>query len=192
MGGRSRRWMVQLPPGAASHVREGTVEIMVPLWLYWVQVSLENARQSRRMRSSDAHLDSMSAALAGERAGFPDDGSGSNANQELLAAMVAVSSAAHAIDAFYGAIKPIVEPPRSRAKRSHQILEGLKLGFRIGNYAQAWLGELDWLFNHRDDLVHHSEQLRPAVVSRTTEHTDVFSAPEALDLSANSGTRQSF
>lgn len=65
----------------------------------------------------------------------------------------------------------------------------MKLGFLIGPYQQSWLGDLDWLFETRDGIVHHGEELRPMVVTRVTTETLVASGPEAFRLSGANAQR---
>lgn len=103
--------------------------------------------------------------------------------------MEAIFAAAHAIDGFYGAVKPLVSPPKSNAKRHRQILEALKLGFAIGSHQKAWLTDLGWLFETRDGIVHHGEELRSVMVTRVTAETLVASGPETYRLSAPNAQR---
>ncbi len=143
---------------------------------------------AQQAHPSDATIDALSARIAGEQRELPDDPN-SQGNEEMLYAMVAISASAHCIDGFYGAVVDLIKPPKSGAKRNRRILEALKLGFSVGRPAHAWLGELDWLFAIRDDIVHHGERLRPSVVSRTTAGTVVFAGPEAFNLSCQSARR---
>jgi hypothetical protein len=108
---------------------------------------------------------------------------------EMFAAMVAVAAAAHALDGFYGTVKPLVSPPASTASRGRQVLEALKLGFKIGPHASTWLTGMDWLFKTRDRAVHHDEVFPTLVSHRVTEETVVFGAPELEAFSAASAER---
>ena len=139
-------------------------------------------------RVSDASIDYQSAMIQGVERQRPDDPNAAG-NEEMLNAMIAIAASAHSIDGFYGAVVEHIKPPKSGARRNRQILETLKLGFSVGKFAAHWLVELDWLFDVRDDIVHHGERLRPVVVSRTTSETIVFAGPESFNLSSDSARR---
>lgn len=146
---------------------------------------------TRPLRTSpvpDEGIDALAERAASEATRNVSD-AGLEEYPEMVYSMVAVGAAAYALDGFYGSIKPLVNPPRSRGKRSRQILEALKLGFRIGSHAPRWQGELDWLFETRDSSVHHAEDFRPVVVSRTTEKTILAGGPECFSFSAESAGR---
>jgi hypothetical protein len=137
----------------------GEVRRVSPLWLGWLAIAHEHASEAR------------------EHAGPPELGS-----PEWRAAMVAVTSAAFALDGLYGAVKPLVNPPASGAPRQRQILEGLKLGFQLGSKPHQWLPEVDWLDEVRDLAVHHGEEPRPQVGH--PEIADLHIAVESRDFSA--------
>jgi hypothetical protein len=184
----TRRIAIMLPPGASVRFTPTGTAFSLPLWLYWSQISRQQSATARRHAPSDEMIDAMSASVAGEDREKPD-GSEKEQRQETFAAMVAVSAAAFAIDAFYGSVKPLVKPPASKAPREWQIIECLKLGFKIGRHAGRWQAELDWLFETRDNAVHHSETFEPTIVVRTTDATVVAGGPETFDFSAESAER---
>jgi hypothetical protein len=181
--------MVALPPGAGLHMEQNAALVTTPIWLYWLQLAHAHAVAASDAIPSDELIDNLSARLAGQAveplAVNPD----SDDMTEMKEAMGAISSPAHAIDGFYGAVKPLINPPRSNAKRHRQILEALKLGFVIGSYHNAWLDDLDWLFETRDGIVHHGEEFRPLVVRRVTAETLVGSGLVAYRLSAANAQR---
>jgi hypothetical protein len=49
----------------------------------------------------------------------------------------------------------------------------------MGRSAKKWTDDLDWLFDARDGIVHHGDELRQRITSRVTNRTLVASAPEA-------------
>jgi hypothetical protein len=147
----------------------------------------QHAEESRSGRESDAHIDAMTARLAGDETyPIPDEEPGT---REIDHAMSAIVAATNAIDGVYGSVKPLINPPRSNAKRHRQILETLKLGFSVGRHAKQWLDDLDWLYDIRDSIVHHSEDDRPLVVARVTQQSVIIGGPETFRLSADSAER---
>jgi hypothetical protein len=181
--------MVALPPGGALNLENEISRLSIPIWLYWLQLAHTHAINASNAVPPDELLDNLSARLAGLDVEPLEQGTNVEANAEMKESMEAISAAAHAIDGFYGAVKPLVNPPRSNAKRHRQILETLKLGFAIGQHQNSWLTDLDWLFETRDGIVHHGEEFRPTVVTRVTAETLVASGPEAYRLSAANAQR---
>lgn len=117
--------MIQLPPGGSAVVNRtgaGRSAAQMPLWLYWAQIARQQAEEARRAVHSDEYFDALNARLAGRDVPVPDEPD-REGMAELKAAMVAIGASAHAIDGFYGSVKPLVLPPPSRAKRARQILE---------------------------------------------------------------------
>jgi hypothetical protein len=178
----------RIPAGGILYLGPGQGAASLPLWLSWLQIARRSAEAAEQTRESDATVDALSARIAGEDRDLPHDPNAAG-NEEMLNAMLAIAAAAHSLDGFYGAVVEHIKPPKSRARRNRQILETFKLGFSVGNSAHDWLRELDWLFEVRDDIVHHGERLRPIVVSRMTEETLVFAGPESYNLSAQSARR---
>jgi hypothetical protein len=109
--------------------------------------------------------------------------------REMDASMVALTAAAFAMDAFYGALKPIIKPPLSKASRDKRVLELLKHGFKVGRGQRNWESQLKWLFTERDRCVHHSEKPRPLVPRFSTAEVVMMVVPEALDFSAANARR---
>jgi hypothetical protein len=184
--------MYELPPGASVLLAapgHGESGLRLPIWLYWAQIAKKAADDAERLTPPDAHIDAMSARLAQQQVPIPD--APDRGSAQLHAGMIALSASAHSIDAFYGTIKPLVQPPAFRrgTRRERQILETLKLGFRIGKDAVLWAPDMEWLFSARDRLVHHAEEYRPLVVARVTSETVVISGMEAFAISAPSAQR---
>lgn len=196
----SLRPMFLVPSGGTVQIdlRTGGATASVPLWKYWLRIAEENARLALEYRPTDHWLDQASERLAELRTHAAEPGFVESDNheaqgiQEVLSAMVTIGAAAHSVDGFYGALSLVLPDKRSHSKkpkRSRMILEGLKLGFAIGKWSSKWLTDLDWLFATRDSIVHHSDLLRPCVVSRTTSETLVVGGPEVFHLDALDASR---
>jgi hypothetical protein len=132
------------------------------LWDTWLDIACERERAAtdarRRAESTEADNPEHGTAI----------------NDELRAAMVAVSASAHALDAFYGRVCQIGTPPpgaerwdENRTPRRSRILETLKYNFDIGKHAGDWAKEFRWLFDLRDAVVHHTYDVQPAVLHPT-------------------------
>jgi hypothetical protein len=184
---------LMLPPGSSAMVdlKNNIPYLEVPLWLYWLALSHAHAAKAHAARRPDAVIDEIFEVMKGNGAKSGKPGKpGVGAFFEMTASMVVISAAANAIDGFYGAVKPFINPPGSGAKRHRQIIETLKLGFSVGRHQSRWLKDLDWLFGVRDAIVHHAQARRPMVVTRTTaNNTVVGDSPEAFHLSAINAER---
>jgi hypothetical protein len=131
-----------------------TLSIGTHMSEHWLQVSADHERAARKARARLLELDSTTP---------PNDEMGA----ELHAAMVAISAAAHAIDAVYGEIKPhVLIPPalelswqprngKRGVPRHSRIFETLKIGCKLGPRTNQWPGEFKWLYDLRDQVVHH-------------------------------------
>ncbi len=187
----ARRWVIVLPGGARARVspdgNDASV-FMTPMWGYWAKVARAHADLAERSVTPEAVVDAFSASLAGMQAEAPNPPQGRD-SEEMLAAMVSVAAAAHALDGLYGSVKPVLSLPPSRARRPRRTTEALKAGFRVGKQAPRWQAEVDWLFGTRDAAVHPAEVFRPLVVSRVTAHTVVYSGIEVATYSAAAARR---
>lgn len=127
-----------LPPGSALEINFTTGEVlgMEPFWFYWLTIARRQAVEAERLASE---------------LGQPDR------SGQIMASLVAVTAAAHAIDSLYGAVSKLIPRTRTTAARHRQILEALKLGFSLGRRQHEWAPELAWLFALRDKAVHHAE-----------------------------------
>jgi len=160
------------------------------LWMTWLQIASEHAWEARQERTvqhavGDASDTRFNAALP----------------REMQAAMVAVSSSAHAIDALYGEVKPLVPIPRdvvaawenNDTPRHRRILETLKCGCRLGSRTNTWPRRFSDLYVLRDPLVHHELRVRPSVphpnglvnVSQEMADYSVESALESVNLATD-------
>jgi hypothetical protein len=157
------------------------------MWLYWAKVARAHADLAERAVTPEAVVDACSASLAGMEAEAPNPPQ-SRDSEEMLAAMISVAAAAHALDGLYGSVKPLLSLPPSCARRSRRIIEALTAGFRVGKQAPRWQAEVDWLFDS-DEAVHPAEVFRPLVVSRVTAHTVVYSGIEVATYSAAAARR---
>ena len=177
-------------PGATLELsNKRPARFALPLWVYWSEIARQHAEISRLHHPSDEIVDAISAAFTGEDRERPQEEVEKDVRHEPFSALVAITAAAFALDAFYGTVKPMVSPPKSDAARERQILECLKLGFKIGKHAPRWQEELDWLFTTRDNAVHHSEELQETVVVRMTAETVVVGGSETFNFSADSAER---
>jgi hypothetical protein len=121
-----------------------SLSVATHMALHWARIAIRNAELARRARVALTDAQSRGTPL-------PMD-------TELQPALVAVSAAAHALDALYAELKPLVVSAetaeawkKNGTKRREQIRETLKLGFRIGD---EWRDDFQWLFDLRDDAVH--------------------------------------
>lgn len=190
-GARSerKRWMAVLPaiPGAKGRFGGSEAAFSISLWRAWLDISEEHAKLAACRATPTAAIDALSQRLYGEDSTASTDSAADGS--EAYAALVAIVSAASAVDAFYGTVKPLISPPRSKAARERQILECLKLGFAIGDRAKRWLEDLDWLFAIRGNAVHHSEVWEQMTVVRETEETVVLGGRTTFDFSSASASR---
>jgi hypothetical protein len=107
---------------------------------------------------------------------------------ELLASMVAISAAAHALDALYGQlVTPDIKMagPRDDKRREAHIRECLKRRFDTGKRDLEWVSGFQRLFDLRDAAVHAEEKPLPAVphpsgVSNAGQVNADYSAEEAV------------
>jgi len=109
---------------------------MTPTWLYWAKVAQAHADLAERAVTPEAVVDAFSASLAGMQAEAPNPPQGRD-SEEMLAAMVSVAAAAHALDGLYGSVKPLPSLPPSRARRPRRITEALKAGSASGSRPRA-------------------------------------------------------
>ena len=106
---------------------------------------------------------------------------------ELLASMVAISAAAHALDALYGQlVTPEIKAagPGDDQRREAHIREFLKRRFDTGKRDREWVSLFKRLFGLRDAAVHAKVELLPAVphpsgVSYAGQVNADYSAEEA-------------
>jgi hypothetical protein len=115
--------------------------------VHWANIAIANAEAARRARHSLADA---------QRRGSPVDYA---LAKELHASLIAITSAAHSLDALFEELKPLVFTEamtnswkKNGTKRRGQIRETFKHGFRI--VGDQWGSDFDWLFDLRNDAVH--------------------------------------
>ncbi|MEV6319340.1 hypothetical protein [Streptomyces sp. NPDC051776] len=176
----SERVSAEAPAGLATisamAYEPEEIAVAARLWPRWASIAIDRAlaaRVARKQAVAATDLTEEASAL----------------NQEFDAALVAVASSAHTLDALYGSVVPErnrAEWRRSRVKRRKAVHEGLKLVFATGPRNTAWGAEFKWLFCLRDASVHHEEKPK-----RTVPHSslDKHSGPEYVDYSTESADR---
>ncbi len=182
-----------IPPGGqmVTDDQTGQTKASLPLWAYWLQIAYRHANAAELANQSQNPLSLEKAREVGG-AGRPV--AGPEGNSEIIEAMVAISGAANVLDAVFGALQHADpwKPAGGRKKnstRTGEILEQLKHSFEIGKRATEWSRELDWLFQLRHSIVHHSEQARPMDIAAANADYIVLSATEAFSLTAASARR---
>ncbi|TQK49828.1 hypothetical protein FBY35_0101 [Streptomyces sp. SLBN-118] len=176
----SERVSAEAPAGLAtvSATAHGPdrIEIAARLWPRWAGIAIDQA---------------LAARLAREQAVAATDPSAESSalNEEFNAALVAVASSAHTLDALYGSVVPATSRAqwrRNRTKRRTAVHEGLKLVFATGPRNTAWVDEFKWLFSLRDASVHHEEKPRKTVPHPSL---DTHTGPEYAAYSTESADR---
>jgi hypothetical protein len=108
-----------VPPGATVRMVQGeAAALSMMLWLDWAVIARKAAEDATLFEHSDEVIDDLSAALAGlqRRDVTPPAQPAAGGLTEHQHAMIAVAAAAHAIDGFYGSIKPLLflAPPKGK------------------------------------------------------------------------------
>jgi hypothetical protein len=182
-----------IPPGGlmVTDDQTGQTKASLPLWVYWLQIASRHAAEAEEASRNQRPLGLVKAREVG-RAGRPI--AGPEGNLEIIEAMIAITGAANAIDAVFGALQQVdpwkpVGGRKKNASRTGEILEQLKHSFVIGKQAMDWSRELDWLFQLRHSIVHHSERTRPMDIAAADAEYIVLSASEAFSLTAVAARR---
>jgi hypothetical protein len=131
-----------------------SVEITHHLWINWTRIAAKHLQAARDSRERVV----ATKAAGGNWAEVMED--------EYSDSLVTISAAAHALDAAYGALKPLVTMPQlgDRAARHDHIRSALAAGYRLDNdLCRRWRKDFVWLFDLRDAAVHHREVSRPTV-----------------------------
>jgi hypothetical protein len=169
-------------PGGID-VRGCTVEVSIRshFWLQWAEIALQHASEARSERELELGIDRS----------IPDPGNSfaHALGRETKAAMISISASAHAIDAWYGAIRDLVPLPahlrtgwtNQKPPRPARILETLKLGFSLGKAGTNWVNEFAWLFEVRDAAVHFKESDRATAAHPTGTHTSQENVTYSLE-----------
>jgi hypothetical protein len=183
-----KRILLAILPGTTAQFSPRGTKFAIPLWSYWAEIAQEQAARAEAGAPSDALLDALSLSNTDDNAELVDQRE-QVIRDEVFGGMIAIAAAAHAIDGFYGSVKPLIKPPSGSARRSRKILEALKLGFKVGRHSSRWQREIDWLFDTRDRMVHHAEEMRPTQITRMTDQTAVVGGPEGFDFSLANARR---
>ena len=152
------------------------VLISYALWAQWGEIAVEREGTARAARAESVaqHRHGQEPAPA--------------MLTELLASMVAISAAAHALDALYGQLvtpEIKVAGPRDDKGREAHIRECLKRRFDTGKRDLEWVSHFQRLFNLRDAAVHAEVKQLPAVphpsgVSNAGQVNADYSVEEAV------------
>jgi hypothetical protein len=185
-----------VPPGGARATGGVvTAKIASHFWVSWTDVAIEHARMAGKARQRAVEAPDGSPAM-----GKAFDG-------ELKAALVAITAAAFAVDAWFGAVKPMIPlPPHllaawtksgARPSRAARVSETLNAGFAVGPVAARWGRQLKWLYALRDGAVHHDSLFveaapHPSGKSNVSRENAVYTAEAsvaAADLALQIVTR---
>lgn len=147
-----------------------SVVITNHLWIWWAQIAIEH-----ETTAADARRQAMPLTPAG-------DGFGEVFSREARSSMIAISAAAHALDALYGSVKSRV-PESTAEDRPMHIFDALRAAIYVRGSAGGgrWAAELKWLFGLRDAAVHFEEKAMPSVPHPTGTHSGVENATYALE-----------
>ena len=129
---------------ATSAVGSVGIAMKHHLWGTWSEIAIANERAAWRIR--------IKALKHATPAKFMGD--------EMKPSLIAITAAAFALDALYGALKPICgDPVTSKdAKGWQHVLETFGHGFKLGRKASQWQPKFGSLFSAaRDPAVHAKE-----------------------------------
>lgn len=167
----SEGMQLQIPAGGLVLSLDGTtppVQVVVRLdtWQHWLRIAGANTFESH-----EAHKLLLDAVATGDEAK-----KGTALQAEFQAAMVAISSAAFALDAFSATVKKRLPPlpdveaawRKNRTKRPARIAETLRRAFILGRLGQRLDKAVSEIFRFRDWAVHP-----PAEFQSPTRHPDL-------------------
>lgn len=143
------------------------------MWARWVEVAVEHeleARQAFKELMSRAHSDPLLV--------------------EFRASLVALTAAAHTIEALYGDIKYLIPIQPRQDKRHQQLRHSFRVAFGIPDALdQRFASELAWLFTRRDSAAHpYTEsaptEQHPAGINTGVENSyfNAITSGRAVDL----------
>lgn len=150
-----------------------SIQMQQIMWARWLEVAVEHeleARRSFKELLSGAHSDPLLI--------------------EFRASLVAVTAAAHTVEALHGDIKYLIPIERRRDKRHQQLRHAFRTAFGIPDALdQRLAGELAWLFKRRDSAAHpYTEsaptEQHPAGINTGAEnsYTNAVTSGRAVDL----------
>lgn len=181
-----------LPAGGTVRFMQGEPPMgSVSFAMLWLRLSIQYAEVAEQTLLTKEQAEEIARALTD---GGKVEAKDQEEMSEITAAVVSITAAAFALDAMYGALRPIVNPPVAkgckRTPRYAQVMELLKHGFEVSGRDQShWPAELAWLFGLRDLGVHHGEELRPLVEGMRTDQVLVLAPVEAETFSAENARR---
>jgi hypothetical protein len=153
------------------------------MWARWIEVAVEHELEARRAYVNIVAKPGSDAIL-----------------REFRASLVAVTAAAHTIEAVFGDIKYLIPPQPRRDRRHQDLLNGFHAAFGVTGAREEQLAEeLDWLFTLRDFAAHpYTESELPAqhptgintgvehsMFNAVTSRRAVDAAIAVLDLAAS-------
>jgi hypothetical protein len=165
----SEGMQLRIPAGGLKIALDGsdpppiTVEVRLDTWQHWLRVAVANVD-----RANAAHVDLLAAHAASD-----DAAKGRVLHDEFQAAMVAMSSAAFALDAFYATVKDRIPPrpdleaawSKNRTSRAARISETLRRAFKISNTGAGVLrATVKELFKFRNWAVHPPARFREPIM----------------------------
>jgi hypothetical protein len=150
-----------------------SVQMQQIMWARWIEVAVGHeleARQAFKELTSRAHSDPLL--------------------KEFRASLVAVTAAAHTIEALFGDMKYLIPVQPRRNKRHKQLRHSFRVAFGIpGAEDQRLASELAWLFTRRDSASHpYTEsaptEQHPAGLNTGVEnsHFNAITSGRAVDL----------
>jgi len=164
------------PASIPSALAIGSIRVMMstPIWLYWAELAIENEAEAARRRAAADTSNPGRSMIA-----------------ETKSAMVAITSSAHALDAFCGKFAQQIMPEQlrrrwadGRGRRAQQVYTALRHGFWEGR--NEWQADLVWLFqDSRNYVLHHTETTQDLVRHPIGGNT----APELVQYSKESAER---
>jgi hypothetical protein len=136
------------------------------IWVSWLDIA-------------ERHADAVAAVIARSEDPLTED-----VRED---AMVCITAAASCVGSFAGSVRRNVDAPfpvfnsEKKIPTETKALEILKVVFDLGAKPHSWLPRLRWLFELRDPLVHHSEEMSPGL---TVPSGDLVLSAAARDYSA--------
>lgn len=131
------------------------------MWARWVEVAVEHELEARRAFQDIVAKPDSDALL-----------------REFRASLVAITAAAHTIEAAFGDIKYLVPRQPRRDNRHKELRHAFRIAFGVsGTEDEDLARELRWLFTLRDSAAHpytESEAPRqhPAGINTGAEHSE--------------------
>jgi hypothetical protein len=189
-----KRQLAQVFSGQRKAHREGdvrlgkrspgmAVQMHQIMWARWIEVAVEHELEARR-----AYLDIVAK---------PESDA---ILREFRASLVAVTAAAHTVEAVFGDIKYLIPPQPRRSKRHQELRHGFRVAFGVSGATDERLAEeLNRLFTLRDSAAHPYTESEPparhpAGINTGVEHSQfnaitsrraVDAAMAALELAAS-------